>query len=427
MASMIALVGALTALGFPTQPLADPPAESALLVLVVNTPGQGSIVTTIEDAAGDITKVVCRDQKCPARYRAGQVLTLRAHAYGFSKFGFWSDDRCPPKPVCTLAMDPGEQAVVATFTPQLLSVLLSNDSVERGQLTSEPEGEPPNPFWGQSCESDEIASNVHSQVWCREFPASKETGVKLTGKGIEPFWLADDDACDAIVGTECSLVPNSRRQVALHFGGPVVPFSSPGDLDVMFRIAKGGTGSGTVRSESLDCGDKCEKELRFGERQTLVANAEASSRFVGWRGACAASPQCELNAGPVTRVTAVFDTVGKPSGTTPSGTTPQRSKRGGSTQTPFVARIGRILVPGARPRRVHFTVSVNARSSIRAVLENARGRPVSSRAWEVERGERVLRLRVPRRARRGSYVLKITARHKPDDVERFTRRVRLRR
>jgi hypothetical protein len=128
----------------------------------------------------------------------------------------------------------------------------------------------------------------------------------------------------------------------------------------------------------------------------------------------------------------VFDTVGKPAGTTPAGTTPagtkpQRSKRGEGTRAPFVARVGPIVVPGAGPRRVHFTVSVNARSSIRAVLENARGRPVSSRTWQVERGERVLRLRVPRRARRGSYVLRITARHKAGDIKRFTRRVRLRR
>jgi hypothetical protein len=95
-------------------------------------------------------------------------------------------------------------------------------------------------------------------------------------------------------------------------------------------------------------------------------------------------------------------------------------------QPRFAARVGPIVVRGGRSRRVLFTVGVNARSSIRAVLQNARGRRVSSRTWSVQRGERVLRLPVPKRARRGTYTLNVTARDAGGHVKRFTRRVKLR-
>jgi hypothetical protein len=283
------------------------------------------------------------------------------------------------------------------------------------------------------------------QQQCRgQFDLS--TTGKLSAEGVEPVWGrgVDGHTCDTIAGAECSLTVHSRRHVALAFGEPIERSGGvPGDITVVFRIAKDGTGSGTVRSESLDCGDRCRATLGFGDPQTLVAHAERGSRFVRWRGVCAASPRCTLAVGPVTRVTAVFDSVGsqaetkqaetKPSGTKPPGrkrptSKSQQSKRDRRSQSPFVARVGRrIVVRGVRPRRIRFTVSVNKRSSIRAVVAHARGRLVSSRSWTVGRGRRVLRLSLPRRARRGTYVLRVTARDGAGYVKRFERRVRLRR
>jgi hypothetical protein len=267
------------------------------------------------------------------------------------------------------------------------------------------------------------------------------TTVKLNATGMDPEWgpgVFGDD-CDAIEGAECSLKVHSRRLVGLQFGLPHVwDLGQPGDVGVVFRVAKDGTGSGTVRSRSLDCGDSCDATLDFGDRQTLVATAERGSRFVRWSGACKASPRCTLAVGPVTRVTAVFDSEGRPPETKPSGTngsdaepprsTPQQSKRERRSSSAFAASVSRrIVVRGARSRRVLFTVGVNARSSIRAVLENARGRRVSSHNWSVRRGKRVLQLRVPTSAGRGTYVLKITARDRTGNVKQFKRRVRLHR
>lgn len=429
--SLIAMVPALAALGVPTQALAEPAAH-----LDLRTSGQGRIVAAITDAtAEESAEVVCENldveqrATCRASYVPGRVVTLRADPFGSSSFGSWSDDRCPEERVCTLVIERGDQTVVASFSPQRLIVSVSNNTLTPGALTSTPPG--------LTCERDALDGPGVTLDGVKQFckgDFALSTKVKLNADGPEPAWgpsvIRDD--CDTIVDADCSLTVHSTRQVALNFGGPLDwDVGEPGDVGVAFRVAKDGTGSGTVRSESLDCGGSCDATLDFGDRQTLVADAERGSRFVRWRGACAASPRCTLAVGPVTRVTAVFDSLGtspeNQASSKPSGTKSQQSKRGPRSQPRFVARVGRVAVRGARPRRVHFTISVNARSSIRAVLENARGRRVSSRTWAVRRGKRVLRLSVPRHARRGTYVLKITARDRAGDVKRFERRVHVRR
>jgi hypothetical protein len=428
MLGLIAMIGALTALGLPTQALAQSATDLAPFKLKVNGRGQGDILAMIEDAVPG-EEDPCTDV-CLAHYRPGRVVTLTARPKSPFEFGFWSDDRCPPGPVCKLVVDRGAQTVVATFSPQLLIVEVSNDSSGPAQLTSEPAVDPPVPAPFPSCGRVEVPIGASRQVWCRAFPASRDKQIKLNAVGDKPFWGAGlkGDACDAPDGASCSLVAHSRRQVALRFGGPplLLP-GDPGDLKVTFRIAKEGTGSGTVRSTLLDCGDTCNATLNFGELHALTADANPGSRFVRWRGACTTNPQCALAVGPVTRVTAVFDAVETASETQPSGGRPQQSKRTPSSQAAFVARVGPVIVPGGRPRRIHFTVRVNARSSIRAVLHDARGRRVSSHTWSIQSGKHVLRLRVPKRARRGTYVLKITAHDTAGNVKRFKRRVQLRR
>jgi hypothetical protein len=338
--------------------------------------------------------------------------------------------------VCKLVIDRDEQTVVASFSPQRLTVFVTNSTLTPATLTSTPPG--------LRCERDTLDGpgltlDGAKQYCVGEFDLS--TTVKLNATGMDPEWGPGvfGDHCDATEGAECSLNVDSKRLVGLQFGLPHVwDLGQPGDLGVVFRVAKDGTGSGTVRSQSLDCGDSCDATLDFGDRQILVATAERGSRFVRWSGACKASPRCTLAVGPVTRVTAVFDSEGRPPETKPSGTnasdatplrpTPRQSKLMRRSSSAFAASVGRrIVVRGARSRRVLFTVGVNARSSIRAVLESTRGRRVSSRSWDVRRGKRVLRLRVPEGAGRGTYVLKITARDRAGNVKRFKRRVRLRR
>jgi hypothetical protein len=232
--------------------------------------------------------------------------------------------------------------------------------------------------------------------------------------------------------------------VRVKFGEPS-PYPEPppedSDVGVVFRVARRGTGSGTVRGTAggLDCGRKCSAILDFGSEQTLVADPDHGSRFVRWRGACATAPRCTLAVGPVTRVTALFakerPPVSRPTTSGPLASRPSRSapaprspRQAQGPERRFIVLVGRrVAVRGVRPRRVTLPVRVNARSSIRLVLEHTRGHLVSSRTWEVRRGRRVLRLRVPARARRGTYVLRIKAQDRRGHVKGFERRVRLRR
>lgn len=242
------------------------------------------------------------------------------------------------------------------------------------------------------------------------------------------------------------------------------------------------TGSGSVSSKwrdcrggckhvDIDCRRTCVTDLWVNEQRTLVASPDRDSRFVRWEPGpcddkndgcsltigppCGSRPTCSLTVGDVTRITAIFEKSPPPttpSDSNPSTSTPQPSPPAtrppgspppGSRQlapTPsdhrplrgsqrrFIARVSRhVVIRGVRPRRVAVTVLVNARSSVRLVLQNARDRLVTSRTWEIDPGSRVLQLTVPKRARRGRYILRATVRDRHEHVERFERRIHLRR
>jgi len=411
---LIALATAVAALGFPA------PSLAAQLELVAS--GRGRIVATISNAtAEEKAQVVCTGGgMCTENYVAGRTVTLRAQpdlSAGPSTFEVWSDDRCPAGPVCKITLESDRQSVVASFSPQLVSVNVFNTSDASLRVTSSPAG--------LSCEVTAQRGGCGG-----EFPLF--SSVDLVAEGAAPRWAG----CDAVVGAKCSVTAHSGRGVFLEagpLGQNVAPQLSVG---LTFRVAKDGTGSGTVRSQSLDCGSRCSRRLLFGTKQTLIAEPDRGSRFVGWRGACSDDPRCTLVAGPVTRVTAVFnDPNARPNSpsSAPPGADQKRPKPKPRPSTPnsqgdFVATVDRrVIVRGVRARRIRFTVGVNQPSSIRAALENARGNRVTSRTWKIEPGRHVLRLRLPKRARQGSYLLRITARDQHGHVKRFERRVRLRR
>lgn len=412
----IVLVTALLVLGFPA------PSLAARLDLIVN--GRGTIVATIPNAGGtESARVVCTnphpsEEQCEANYVPDRVVTLRAEPVpagaGLSSFERWSDDRCPSGPVCEIAIDSDRQTVSASFSPQMVTVVMSSAPQGTGTVTSIPAG--------IACEAlPDVARSCNG-----EFPLF--TQVKLIAKGGGAQW---EGLCDEIVGSTCSVSAHSRRPAVLVFPGGYYPCTWwCGGFGLQFRVAKDGTGSGTVRSASVDCGDKCSAFIDFGMRETLTAVPDRGSRFLRWRGACAESPRCSLAVGPVTRVTAVFQRL---SAAGKAGGSKSPSKRRSSTQRPtahrsFVAVVGRrVVVHGMRPRRMLFSVGVSAPSSIRAVLASLRGDRVTARTWQMRRGMRMLRLAVPRRARRGTYVLRVTARDRHGHVKQFARRVRLRR
>ena len=91
----------------------------------------------------------------------------------------------------------------------------------------------------------------------------------------------------------------------------------------------------------------------------------------------------------------------------------------------FSPRLGRIVVRGhGRRRVVQIPVRINTAGSVRARLLSGR-RVIANRLWRIGSGTRVLRLRVPARAARGTYRLRVTVRSASGEAQQFARTLRV--
>jgi Divergent InlB B-repeat domain len=252
----------------------------------------------------------------------------------------------------------------------------------------------------------------------------------LVATGTNAVW--DAALCDLPPGATaggkptCTVSAYSARWTRVRFDVPDFDPGVPPKVSVRFRVLKRGTGSGTVRSGSLNCGSTCAVDKDFGQPETLVAEPAPGSNFVRWQGACSTQPSCALAVGPVTVVAAVFDAVStpNPTATMPTAQTSQTSQPSQSVSR-FTARLKRIAVVGrGRRRAILIRVQVNAPASIRATLSRGRHR-VASRHWRVRSGSPLLRFRVPARARGGSYRLSLSIRDAAGHGTQIKRRVRL--
>jgi hypothetical protein len=360
---------------------------------------------------------------CAVTYAPGTVVRLEAvdgvadAATGDPATAFrrWSDDRCPPGTtrVCQLTVGSEPLTIAALFSPQRVSVRLAGAA---GTVSSAPAG-----LLGglqPACDAS-ATSECHD-----DFDPDLSGPVALTATGTGPAWAptaADGrPLCDSLSGTTCSVVPAWPRWGSVGFG--VDPDNQvPSDVTVNFRVAKAGTGSGTVRSATLNCGGQCSIETGFGQTETLTAVPDSGSRFDGWRAACGSAPTCRLAVGPVTSLTAVFQTGAGAGGgaTQPGSTKPPQSSA-------FAARVLRLSVRGhGRRRTISIRLRVNATATVRARLLRGR-RQIASHRWRVRTGVRVLRMRVPARARPGTYKVRLRINGGGRTV-RITRNVRLRR
>jgi hypothetical protein len=351
---------------------------------------------------------------CEYEYDRGQEVTLTAvsDAAGIDFVG-WSDARCAGTgPSCTLRMDADLQSVTALYTPQRVKVAFGGRgtgtvTTQDGRVcTPGPEGQDP---WFFNCGT---------------FPLMSQVTLRASGRDVTPTWAGA--LCEPPAPKEgeelCTLSVYGVRWGSVGFDDKPGGDFSP-TVHVYFRVLKQGSGSGTVRSRSIDCGRRCSlDDLFFGDRETLVADAAPGSTFEGWRGACSSAPRCSLAVGPVTTVVAVFDASGDGGSSHPA---PEADPRPSRTSARFIARLKRTAVIGrGRHRSILMRVQVNAPSSVRAVLRRGRHR-VAGRRWRVHAGTPLLRLRVPARARPGRYRLRLTLRDGSGHVTHVGRRVRL--
>jgi hypothetical protein len=351
---------------------------------------------------------------CTLTYPAGTTVTLNATGGDdgdgpATTFRRWSDDRCPGAGACTVTVGADDQTVSALFGPQRVSVVIT-DTSGTSTVTSS---------------SGTLGACSLSSL-CGDF--DPDVPVTFTAVGTTPKWLPNDSRrgvlCDVPPDVTCQVLPTWPRWISVGFDGQDPQSAFPPEITVNFHVGKTGSGAGTIRSGSLNCGGQCTAKAKFGANETFTATPDNGSRFTGWRAACGSAATCRLAVGPVTSITAVFDkAAGGVAGTGAKnpGTKPRPGGRA------FTARVLGLRVSGHGRRRViSLRLRTNAASTVRARLLRGR-RQVASHRWRVRRaGLSVLRMRVPARAHAGRYRLRVSVSGRGRTVN-TTRAVRLRR
>lgn len=426
------LLAALAAAAFAAAPSTAFAATGILQVVVV---GGGTVsiapapLAETGDGCGDPIEPH-RDtmQSCLLTYDVGTPVTVAATGFGANldaggdetegpptTLSRWSDERCSGTGPCTLTVGPDTTAVAAMFTPQRASLELAGT----GTLSSTPDTLD---SMGTLHAVDGGACDENSGRCFGDFALGAE--VSLTPLA-SASWLPNTgartycDAIDALVPPACHMTMTWPRWASLSFGGS--DFSDPPvppDVSVAFQVRKAGSGSGTVRSEAIDCGGSCTRDFRFGVSQTLAASPDTGSRFDHWGSGCGTSPRCGLVVGPVTALTAYFER-----GSGGGGGSQQQQQQ--QSQTPRLsARVLRLSVTGhGRKRTIFVRLRVNATSTVRAVLLRGHKR-VASKRLRAKAGTPLLRFRVPARTKAGSYRLRLTIKAN-GQTRQLTRRVRL--
>jgi len=425
------LLVALAAAAFAAAPSTAFAATGILQVVVV---GGGTVsiapapLAETGDGCGDPIEPD-RDtmQSCLLTYDVGTPVTVAATGFGENldaggdgtegpptTLSYWSDERCRGTGPCTLAVGPDTTTVAAMFTPQRASIELAGT----GTLSSTPATLDPmgtiRDAGGGACQD--------SNRCFGDFALGAE--VSLT-PSASASWLPNTDVrtyCDAIdvlAPLGCHMTMTWPRWASISFG--MSGFSDPPvppDVSVAFQVRKAGSGSGTVRSEAIDCGGSCTRDFRFGVSQTLAASPDPGSRFDHWGSGCGTSPRCSLAVGPVTALTAYFER-----GSGGGGGSQQQQQQ--QSKTPRLsARVLRLKVTGhGRKRIISVRLRINATSTVRAVLLRGR-KQVASKRYRLKAGTPLVRFRVPARTRAGTYRLRLTIKGNGQSRQ-LIRRVRL--
>jgi hypothetical protein len=401
-AVLLALVGVL----------AGPVAAQAATIEVVPV-GRGSVTYSPAAAAAAPTNPDAAPETCSATetvglrntlgscsltYAPGTVVTLSIGTAPddggpATAFRRWSDDRCATSNPCRITVGADATSVAAVFSPQRITVLHAGI----GSVTSSPSG--------LNGDVDPAGCDENDNQCTADFDVDAPAVTLQASAG--GAWFPGDPArrpllCDTPPsGTACTVTPAWPRWASVAFPPDQADQGFPTEVTVNFRVAKAGSGSGTVRGGPLNCGGQCSLRASFGASETLSAVPDSGSRFGGWRAACGSAPTCRLAVGPVTSLTAVFERAAGPA---------DDRRRQQQRRRAFTARLGRVTVRGHGRRRVlSMRIGVNANATVQARLARGR-RQVASHRWRVRAGTRVLRMRVPARVRRGTYRLSVTVR-----------------
>jgi hypothetical protein len=266
----------------------------ATVTLQVAPRGLGEIAVSPADTNGVNT---CSNNEqgdsCLLTYQRGQEVTLEASSSASRTLAAWSTPDCPGTGTCSLKLDDDLTSIVALFNPLRLAVILS--SPDTGTVTTSPVG----PACG-----GEQPGNADA---CFTFAPGTVVKVTMKPNAGHTFqgWNPGCEPTDALTCT--TTVQDEPTWVGARFDGDEPP-QLPTTIDVEFRLKRGGTGSGRISADDIDCGTVCSRQYGYGKSLTLTATPDAQSVFSGWNGVCAnTQTTCTVPVGPITSLKAIFD------------------------------------------------------------------------------------------------------------------------
>ena len=136
----------------------------------------------------------------------------------------------------------------------------------------------------------------------KAFPAGTVVKLTATPSAGSVFAGWSGGYCAGTVPT-CTVTMNGARKVTAAFNRSTATY--------LLRVAKAGTGAGTVTSNptGISCGATCSKTFPVSTVVTLTATSTAGSTFAGWSGGyCAGTAlTCKVTMGGARNVTATFN------------------------------------------------------------------------------------------------------------------------
>ena len=247
---------------------------------------QRVLVELIGDGYGEIVSdpqgMQCSDVSCFLDIPQGQSVVLSAIADAGSTFVQWEG--------CSLIDDFDRCVVFVGNTGAEITALFREVSNTTLSLRVNGDGEgavhiaPP----GQDCQTDcQIEIALGTEVTLEAIPNN--------GNYLE-YWRG----CNRVAGNLCTITMDENKIITTSFDD-----NPAGELSVTVV----GTGGGNVISDDarVNCTGRCSTEYRAGDRVTLLAVADAASRFWSWMGCDEVNDnECIVNVQEMSRVTAEF-------------------------------------------------------------------------------------------------------------------------
>lgn len=224
---------------------------------------------------------ICGDE-CSASFLFGTAVTVTAIANPDSVFDGWSGAGCNGTAPCALIVDQAK-SITGAFSLKRFDVTVHRQGGGTGTVVSTP----PGIDCGADCtETFAYGANLLLQ-------AIAANGSTFAG------WTTPGWTFPTCAGTvDCTFTVSGGTPVSATF-----TLNS-----YLLSTAVTGAGGGVIRSTpaGIDCGAECSHAFPFGTVVTLTPEADATSDFAGWSGACAGTGACAVTIDAAKSVAATF-------------------------------------------------------------------------------------------------------------------------